>query len=351
MIINISRTKDFLLCKQKAFNRYHRRLDSQPTMNMAGGSAFHKAVAVGLASRDWQKAADELMATFNEEMRVAVPLPEEVPLWQRQEELLRAMLSQYRVNYEAESYQVVQPECEFLVDVPNSHHNCIWLHHLERISPGILEDHKGPPKPQAILERRVESPHSQADPNCFCWQPHKLAGRADALVMWKGFLWLLEHKTTSILGEQFWNEWLLNIQPTGYLWGVGRALGMTPKGFVINAIYRPSENQVRSYNDRRKYGPDKSAVDYIKFERQAFTRTDEDLANFEEEIRDTCNEWEARILSGKWGKSNVQGACMLYNRLCDFHPVCLSHGSPESLDAFTQRAEDYVDVHMRELLR
>lgn len=355
MIINISRMKSFLLCKEKAFNIYHRRLSTSPTMNMSGGSGFHRGVAVGLAERDWRKAEGEMLTTFKEEMRVEGPLPEEQPLWDQQAELLRAMLALYRINYEQEKYQVVQPECEFTVELPHSGHNCIWLHHLENTSTTVgltrYEERWGPPSWQAILEGRVASPHGRWDHSCSCYQPHRLTGKTDAIVVWNGFLWLLEHKTTSILGQPFWDEWLLNIQPTGYMWGVKRALGIEPKGFVVNAMYRPSENQVRSWNDKRKSGPHKAAADYIKFERQAFTRTQEDLDYFERQLRWVCDEWEERIISGRWPMSNIQGACMLYNRLCDFHGVCLAHGSPESLDSFLQGEPDYVMKQQQELLQ
>lgn len=357
MIINISRMKTYLLCKEKAFNLYHRRLSTEPTMNMSGGSAFHKGVALGLSTRDWQEADREMRLTLTQERLVSAPLPEEQPLWEQYEELLRAMLALYRLNYEQEQYQVVQPECEFTVPLEGTEHNCIWLHHYELQSQERggpvpeVEEKWGAPSAEAITERRVWPPHVTPDPSCPCWQPHRFTGRADAIVMWQGALWLLEHKTTSILGQQFWDEWLLNIQPTGYIWGVGKALGIQPRGFVINAIYRPSENQLRGWNDRRKSGPSKSIVDYIKFEREAFTRTQEDLDYFEQQTKWICDEWEERMISGRWPQSNVQGSCMLYNRLCDFHPSCISHASPESLEGFLVKDDDYVEEQTQQLLQ
>ncbi len=60
-------------------------------------------------------------------------------------------------------------------------------------------------------------------------------GRIDLVVEWDG-LFNVDHKTTSILGTGFFEEQSMSPQQEGYMWAVGKTLGVLPLGYVINAI-------------------------------------------------------------------------------------------------------------------
>ncbi len=289
---------------------------------------------------------------FEEEMKGVALLPELEFQLEDHKVLIEKMIQCYQEAFADQGIQVVQPECEFDVPLEGTEHNCIWLHHGEY----IVTDHNttlveqfGPPSPEAILERRVAPAHDR-DPSCFCWQPHRFVGKTDAVVVWMNNIWLLEHKTTAISGEQFWSQWRLDIQPTGYIYGIQKATGTRVSGFILNAINKPSEAQVSAWNKKRKYGPEKGVVDYISYSREAFLRSKEDLERFERELIQACGDWERDIVRGVFPHDGFANkGCQQYNRLCEYHSLCSCHDSQLELEALVPKSRDYVDVKMLRL--
>lgn len=356
MTLNISRIKTFLVCKRKAFNVYHRGLATEKRYPLIDGGAFHAGVAHGLATKNWAEAEQVALDSANKELDQMVFLPGEENEREAHINLVKAMLKVYEQSFEGENYTVIQPECEFRVPMPGTedwHVTDLWM---ERVAPGVYTPRLGMPSAEAIIHRRVRhvlpedahlfEEHLGVGPEEFnsLHRPHYFVGKTDAIVSWKQNIWLLEHKTTSIKGEQFFSQWRLDLQPTGYIYGIWKALGIRPSGFIINAIGKPSESQVQSWNARRKTGPPKTAADYISYDREAFLRTEQDLARFERQFINTCNEWEERIVSGVWDAALHGPICSQYNRLCDFHHACLAHDEAGSLSTFSQREPDYVDL-------
>jgi hypothetical protein len=180
---------------------------------------------------------------------------------------------------------------------------------------------------------------------CKCYTPHRFVGKTDAVVVWMNNIWLLEHKTTAISGEQFWAQWRLDIQPTGYIYGIQKATGTRVSGFILNAINKPSEAQVSAWNKKRKYGPEKNVVDYISYSREAFLRSAEDLQRFEQELIQTADDWERDIVRGVFPHDGFANkGCQQYNRLCEYHSLCTCHDAANELEALVPRNRDYVDV-------
>jgi hypothetical protein len=354
MIINFSRSKTFHLCQRKAFNWHHRGLEGQRSMNLVDGGAFHKGVAVGRATKDWSQAYAEADRLFDEDVKKS-PIPEEqIYLIEDHRELIHQMIKCFQDHYEHETYQIIQPECEFDVPLPHSSHNCIFIHWRSRVDG---RDYFTPPTPEDILLHRVQTPHAEPDRECFCWQPHRLVGKTDAVVSWNNSIWLDEYKTTSIQGQQFWDQWVMDLQPSVYLYGIWKSLGIRPRGFLLNSIFKPSEAQVSAWNKKRKYGPAKEEKDYIQFSREAFLRTEEDLMRTERLMLQTAMDWEEQVVSGSERMMNRvpfqynpgSMSCLNYNRKCDYWSACLSHEDPAELGALATRQADYVDVKLEAL--
>lgn len=347
MIINISRAKVAYTCWRKAFNQFHRRLEGPRSMNLVDGGAFHDGVAAGMATQDWAAAHTAAAERFARDAENATIPPEQAYLLQQHSDLVHKMIDVYRENWGEEKYTVIQPECEFDVQLPGKH-NCIFLHWYDFEE---QQEKWGEPLAEKILRGAVAPAHPRGmDERCKCYTHHRFVGKTDNIVAYNHNLWLQEHKTTAISGQQFWNQWLLDIQPTGYLYGIWKTLHVRPSGFILNAIMKPSEAQVASYNKRRKYGAPTTQEDYISFERQAFLRTEEDLWRFERQITNLCDEWEWRVTRGYFDMAPIPGACISYNRLCDFHMACTSHDDPTTLETMTARAKDYVDVKLEDIL-
>jgi hypothetical protein len=68
-------------------------------------------------------------------------------------------------------------------------------------------------------------------------------GRIDLVYRREGFLYGMDHKTTSIMGPAFFSEFELSHQVHGYSWAIKKLLGSLPRGFVINGlgIRKPSK--------------------------------------------------------------------------------------------------------------
>lgn len=359
MILNVSRMKKFYTCKRAAFNTYHRHLSGSRSMNLVDGSAVHQGIATGMATRDWAKAKERARESFEENVKESNLLPEENYLKDQHWKVVARILEVYQEGFGKENYQVIQPECEFTVAIEGTEHNDITMHWLDNEG----NEHWDCPTAEDII-RGVRDPHMirgmvhdvhNSTQSCKCWQPHRLTGKTDAILYWNGNIWLSEHKTTALSGQQFWSQWTLDIQPTAYIYGIWKSGLPRPRGFVLNALVKPSEGQVAGWNKSRKdHTQDKDIAHYIKYEREAFLRTEEDLSRVEQTIIAVADDWEAAILKGYnrgFYMSPVPGACVAYNRLCDFHAACVSHDSQNALDAIGERTRDYVDEARTSLIQ
>lgn len=343
MIINNSRGAVFKKCRRDCFNRFHRRKEGVRSTALLDGGAFHEGVAVGLATKDWQAAIKAADVKFNAEVAASTILPEELALAANHRGLVHAMLREFRKGYETEQYTVIQPECNFDVELPGSMHHCVFVHHrLWNEDKSFVQDaiREGTPDPEHVLAGRVIRCDCPV-----CLVPHRLVGKTDAIVAWNNLVWLLEHKTTAILGQQFWDGFQLDSQPRTYVYGIYKSLGFRPTGVLVNAIYKPTEKQVAGWGRGAK-----KIEDYIRYEREPFLFTQEDLEEVEEDYIDLCNEWEDRVVSGRWPKSNLKSICMSYNRRCDFYSACMAHDKEGSLE-IGERPRDYVDIKVEELIK
>lgn len=359
MIMNVSRALALIKCPHEAFNRYHRNLSGQTTTALLDGGAVHNIIAKGLASKDWSKALDEGHVDYLKAIETSTIPPEQEYLIESHWELVKAIIQIFHEEYEKEDYQVLQPECAFDLELPDSGHSCVWLHWLDPDG----GEHWAPPGVEDIFNNRVRSPHAGHPAflakECPCWQPHRFVGRADSIMLWNGVPCLHEYKTTSIWGDMFWDGFELDLQTTAYMYGVQQATGLRPRSCVVAGLFRPSERQVSAWNEKRKYGPPKSEQDYLKYERRPFMKTEEDLARVEKTLISLCNEWEWRILAGDFRMSPTKQTCIQYGRKCDFHAYCMSHDDPVELGLMYERLGDnwraqkhnYVDVKMEQLIQ
>lgn len=352
MVITSSRALS-TKCWRKAFNEYHRNLVGQTATALVDGGAAHVGIAHGLATKDWDGALLKAKADYDARIGESSIPPEQSYLIEDHWDLTKAMVERFAEGLKGETYEVVQPESGIDLALPNTEHNDITLHHYELdLYSHEMVEHWCIPTPETILEKRVFSPHSEkGDSTCPCWQPHRFLGQTDAIVVWEGNLWLLEHKTTSITGDMFWAQWELDLQPTAYLYGIWKTLGIQPRGVIVNALSKPSEKQVSNWNAKRKSGPPKTIADYIGYERRAILRTTEDLLRVERILIDLCDEWEWRILNGNFNGRFMRGVCTEYNRRCDYFTPCTLHEEEGSFGGLVQRTPRYDDKRIAELVQ
>lgn len=331
MILSASVASTAKTCWYKAFNVYHRGIQST-NYNLVDGGAMHAGIAHGLATKNWDQALETTRQEFTKRAAEIDNLEYSL-LTEHHLQLCLEMVKCYRDAFEEQDVTVIQPEAIFKIPIGLPHNNIFkhWLNpeghqwaetSLDNVINHIPQGMRGP-NAEEILAGVVRNPHPKPDDTCPCWEPHFLVGTTDAIVRWGAGLWLMEHKSTAIGGEQFFAPFRVDLQPTVYLLAIKKALGLRLSGFILNAIRKPSEAQVAGWNNRRK---DKSVVktqkDYLEFSREPFTRTDRQLEDQEKDLVLLGNEWESRVLSGYFPLSNVRSICMQYNKPCTFMNVC-----------------------------
>jgi hypothetical protein len=334
VIANISRISQFQECRRKAWNWHERRLMStREAESLLVGGAFHKGVAVYFAEKDVEKAVVATEKEYRDRIEEQVSrgmlvLPEEQVIIERNIELSRRMVALYAEHFKTEDFQVVMPEVEFMVELPNTHHHCWFAHRL--LHPDVpFQKCAGQDFPNSLLRTSETLEHY---PHCV--QPHFIKGKTDGIINWKKMLWLLEHKTSAMTGDIFFSRFQLDFQPTGYMYGIWKATGIRPHGFLLNVAKKPNKKALDQFN--------------VAFEREPYLRSDVDLERFEREFILQCNDYEEAFRDGKIYMNTK--SCTNYNRRCYYLDLCLRGNETPHPGEFRDRGPDYVDLSYYKLL-
>lgn len=185
----------------------------------------------------------------------------------------------------------------------------------------VVVDAQGP-----VVEREYRVPLGGGLPDFTC--------RVDALVRWRGHLYVLEHKTTTAsFASRLQSEMRTNIQGTGECWvlsKVGPVLGEPIHGILLNVLVKDRSN--RSSTPR--------------FFRDPIARTDGQLRQIERDLRWKARQiqylrdrWELRRhTEGPWEAAShlfpmdgaSSGHCMAYGRACEYMDLCVGVGMEDA---------------------
>jgi len=243
-------------------------------------------------------------------------LPEERVMHERNIELAKRMINAQADIYTKDTWTVLKPEVEFMVDLPGTEHHCWYVH-------------------------QILHPNEQWNPASTCSDPrcvicHKLRGKTDAVLSWNSMIWILERKTSGMKQNIFWDQWYLSHQLSGYVWGVRKATGLPVNGVILEKSPKPAKNQ------------DPFSFDYSP-EREPYLRSEADLLEFEREISLIASDYERAATSGKEAFYRNPQSCIDYNRRCDFWDCCKRGGIPNEGE-FRHRDVDYVETAYYDLL-
>ena len=326
MILNISRIKEFKQCSMKT--KYHQingLEENSIAIPLMTGGAFHEGAAEFLAHRDVKQAVQTSEAKYRERLVGQMILPEERQTIEQQIELSKRMVDVFASNFSDHEMMVISPEVEFCVAMDKTLHHCKFFHDI--LHPDIpFKD-----CPAVFMGQFKDGVPSEG-----CMQPHYFRGKTDAVISWKGKIWLLEHKTTAMTGNIFYDKFMLDFQTTGYLYGIGKALGTRPHGFLLNVLKKPNKNAKDQLS--------------VSFEREPYLRSEEDISRFEQEFIHSAEDYEHAVTHNRWAMDGAWNeSCVKYNRRCYFWDVCKNHGRivPEQ---FRQKEPDYVDEQYYKIL-
>ena len=148
-------------------------------------------------------------------------------------------------------------------------------------------------------------------------------GRIDLALVMDGHAWVMDHKTTSILGPTFWGNFELSAQTLGYTWAAQQIFDRTFSGLIVNAIVgrKPTKTGVGCEFHRQRFPYRQSQLN--EWERN----TSALVSDF---IADLCREYfpmRTAWCMGKYGK-------------CPYHDVCTL---PEDQRQSLLYSDHYVD--------
>lgn len=148
-------------------------------------------------------------------------------------------------------------------------------------------------------------------------EPIEYGGIFDGLVDFSNSIYVFEHKSTSQLGAYYFNQFKPNNQVTGYTWAASLLSGKRVGGAIINAI-----------------GIYKSSA--TKFERQITTRSQQDIAEWLNNVQHTCELIKECERTGHWPMFTP--SCTMYGQ-CEFHNVHVLSSTTERQKMLEQ---DYI---------
>ncbi|MDY0297010.1 MAG: PD-(D/E)XK nuclease family protein [Acidobacteriota bacterium] len=162
-------------------------------------------------------------------------------------------------------------------------------------------------------------------------------GKVDGLVMLKkdvecfkeGDLLLLEHKTTSRIGEDYFERLQLDSQLLLYSLYLSRELGSPIAGALFNVILKPSLRQKKSESEAEYHQRLRLEMDWSEQYRRRYLRfPDQKLMEIQKEL------WDAKNVIAKARQEGVftmnSSACFDYHRKCDYWSLCSSE-DPEQV--------------------
>lgn len=262
MRISNSRIKSFLSCPRRYYWTYVKNLSPVSiSIPLVFGRSIHRALAEWYANFSQPVTLEIFEATMRDAIKDVEWFKEEKDKYQLHINAGIELLKQYFERYKKEPFSVLQSELKFEVPLDS----------------------------------------------------HTLVGRTDAIINWDGRFKLLEHKTTSKLGQNYLNKFNLDSQLTSYIYGIRKALKIDIQEVVLNCL-----RKIRI--DAKKSEPE--------FVRDIIIRADEDLEIFEKEVVLIAAQIESCEQNPELFWRNTD-SCIQYGT-CAYHSLCM-HGEDEAI--------------------
>lgn len=241
------------------------------------GSCLHEGLAVWYRTGDIAKA----LLAIHEKWPEAMPIDD----FRTKEKCVTVMI-EYAKMYPTETWSVVGMPDNPVIEVPFTIDTGMYLPCVNCNSDNY----------QVTLEGRYE------DVCRFCSTPREpieYGGIYDMLIDFAGKLFVVDHKSTSVMGSGYFRQFKPNNQMTGYIWAASKLSGQPVSGALINAIgiYK---------------------VGKTKFEREITSRSQMAIDSWLDDVYTECCNIQYHKVHGHWPKRT--NACTLYG-LCEFHSV------------------------------
>lgn len=148
-------------------------------------------------------------------------------------------------------------------------------------------------------------------------------GRIDLCAKVDGEPWVIDHKTTSILGETYWKMFALSQAAVGYVWAARQSTRLPFSGLCANVIVG------------RK--PTKTGVS-LAFERRFFPYPAHRLEEFVPNALSMTRNFVDQIVSGDFPR--YTGQCISKYGVCPYHSVCEATPASREMILFSNQYKD-----------
>lgn len=140
-------------------------------------------------------------------------------------------------------------------------------------------------------------------------------GKIDLLAREYGELWVVDHKTTSILGQTFWDQFQFSPQTLGYTYASYQVFSERPAGAIINCL------ALREPTPSGKP---------IRFERQEFRYSHEHVEEWKNDTMTLTADFLSHLVRGNFPRA--RSWCIGKYGKCPYFDVCTSNpASRESI--------------------
>jgi hypothetical protein len=286
------------------------------TRGKSGALGFGGALHVGLAVWYRTHSLEQALMAINDKW------PEDLPVddFRTKEKCITTMI-EYSKFYPSEGFTVVGMPDNPMIEVPFTIELGLCVPYCGDWTDGLGEFHGGCGAEQKDMA-------AQRCENCGAsLEPIEYGGIFDGLVEFSEQVFVLEHKSTSVLGGSYFNQFKPNNQVSGYIWAAEELSGKHVVGALVNAIgiYK---------------------VGKTKFEREMTSRSEEGIKLWKQNVQVTCAEIKYHERTGYWPLRTQ--ACTLYG-LCEFHPIhVLEHASEQEKRLESLYVKDKWDYELRE---
>lgn len=297
--LDFSSMESFLTCNRLAEYKLVHSRNSVPGVALAFGAAMHAALEV------WYKLHDEpdknkVLTLCREAINNAYlefPRLNFIDEYRTAEFCYDSFLK-YLANYSGESVIPVMNESKpmvefsFAITIGEIYVSSSIFSHY---APGTLTD--SPEKESAFLTTDTQI------------KTHlKWTGICDLLADIGGSVWLVDHKTTSILDQKYFDGFAVAMQPLGYVYAISQAMPEIPiKGFMLNVLAcRKPTKTGKAFEPHRSfytYEP----WQFIEWRDNLRALVEEFIANLEANFFPQKTSW----CVGKYGKCAFLDVCTM----------------------------------------
>lgn len=154
--------------------------------------------------------------------------------------------------------------------------------------------------------------------------PVYFTGKVDLPVSIDNQIWVLDHKTASQIGNQFWDEYRMSSQPRGYAWAFQELTGQKVHGYIINVIRSKDKPQyvIKGKNFTREgktTTPDQWWKDTFQRERFAIKHDQNEMAEWKNNTIEQVEQFFWHYSRGYFPMKTKW--CSSYGK-CPYYDVC-----------------------------